>query len=149
MDSVKVISATPLTDMRLLIIFSNGMIKLFDVKRIIPDFPEYAALRNEDIFALVQVGPGGYGVSWTPELDASVGELWESGVEIPLDAKDIEAFVRCNVINTTEATEILQCSRQNVDDLIRRKKLHPIKALPKGNLFMKSDITNRVIDNRE
>jgi len=144
MERVKVLSATPLTDMRLLVVFNNHTVKLFNVKDIIADFPEYAILENEDLFALVQVEPGGYGVSWTPELDASEGELWKNGVELPLRADDITMFVRHNLINTAEATELLKCSRQNIEDLIRRNKITPIKAFPKGKLFLKSDITQRV-----
>ena len=144
MKRVKVMSATPLTDMRLLVVFDNHVVKLFNVRDIIADFPEYAALENEDLFALAKVEPGGYGVSWTSELDASEGELWENGVELPLCANDITMFVRYNLINTAEATEMLKCSRQNIEDLIRRNKITPIKAFPKGKLFLKSDIVQRV-----
>ena len=143
MNRIKVLSVTPLTNMRLLVVFDNNVVKLFDVKQIIPDYPEYADLENEDLFALVKVEPGGYGVSWTSELDASEGELWENGIELPLSADDIAAFVRCNLINTAEVSEMLRCSRQNVDDLVKRKKLEPIKSFPKGNLFLKSDIASR------
>jgi hypothetical protein len=144
MDRIKVVSVTPLTDMRLLVVFNNSVVKLFNVRQIIPKYPEYEDLENEDIFSQVEVEPGGYGVYWTSELDASEGELWREGVELPLDADDMKAFVRSNVINTTEVTEILHCSRQNVDDLVRRKKLKPIKSFPKGNLFLKSDVIQRV-----
>ena len=143
MERIKVISATPLTDMRLLIVFNNHVVKVFDVRQIMPEYPEYADLENEDIFSLVRVEPGGYGVSWTPDLDASEGELWENGVEIPLLAEDLTLFIRENILNTSEVAEILKCSRQNVDDLIRRKKLNPIKMFPKGNIFLKSDVVGR------
>jgi len=98
LDRIKVISATPLKDMRLLIVFNNQVVKLFDVRQIISEYPEYADLENEDIFSLVQVESGGYGVSWTPDLDASEGELWENGVELPLSAEDLIAFIRGNQI---------------------------------------------------
>ena len=144
MERVKVISVTPLTNMRLLVIFDNHVVKLFDVRSIIADYPEYSDLENEDLFSLVKVEPGGYGVSWTSELDASEGELWENGVELPISAEDIAMFVHRNLINVTEVTEILRCSRQNVEDLIKRKKLKPIKSFPRGNLFLSSDIIRRV-----
>ena len=41
---------------------------------------------------MVSVEPGGYGISWTEELDCSEGELWERGTEIPLTAADFEAL---------------------------------------------------------
>ena len=143
MERIKVISVTPLADMRLLIVFNNQVVKLFDVRQIVPDYPEYADLMNEDLFSLVQVEPGGYGVSWTPDLDASEGELWKNGVELPLRLEDLTAYIRNNILSTAEVAEILQCSRQNVDDLIRRKKLIPIISFPKGNIFLKSDVAYR------
>ena len=143
MERVKVLSVTPLADMRLLVVFDNHVVKLFNVREIIAEYPEYAALDNEDLFSLVKVEPGGYGVSWTPELDASEGELWKNGEELPLSSNDIKAFVRHNLISTTEVTAMLGCSRQNVEDLIKRNKITPIKSFPKGKLFLKSDIVKR------
>ena len=143
MARIKVISVTPLTGMRLMIEFDNHIIKIFDVRQIISDHPEYAALENEDLFSLVEVEPGGYGISWTPELDASEGELWENGETLALTANDLSTFVRYNIINTIEVAEMLKCSRQNIEDLVRRKKLKPIKSFPKGYLFLKSDAVRR------
>ena len=98
MERIKVISATPLTDMRLLIVFNNRAVKLFDVRQIVAEYPEYADLENEDLFSLVTVEPGGYGVSWTPDLDASEGELWENGVDVHLGTDDLTAFLNKNIL---------------------------------------------------
>ncbi len=87
--SIKVRSVTALSDMRLLVIFENDVIKVFDVRSILADFPEYEALEDPALFSLVRVEPGGYGVSWNSELDASEGELWENGVEVPLTTADL------------------------------------------------------------
>jgi len=143
LDRIKVISATPLKDMRLLIVFNNQVVKLFDVRQIISEYPEYEDLKNEDLFSLVQIESGGYGVSWTQDLDASEGELWEYGMELPLSAEDLISFIRYNIMNTAEVADFLQCSRQNVDDLIKRRKIKPIKSYPKGNIFLKSDVISK------
>ncbi len=87
--SIKVRSVTALSDMRLLVIFENDVIKVFDVRSILPDFPEYEALEDPSLFSQVRVEPGGYGVSWNSELDASEGELWENGMEVPLTTADL------------------------------------------------------------
>ena len=144
MLSIKVVSATPLADMRLLVVFENGVAKLFDVRPIMADYPEYAALENPDLFALVQVEAGGYGVSWTSELDASEGELWQDGVELPLTAADLRDFVARNVVDTSEVCELLSCTRQNVDDLVRRRKLAPVHATSRSKLFLRSEVSTRL-----
>lgn len=142
MLSTKVSSVIPLKNLNLLVFFENGVIKKFDVKPIIKDFPEFQALENEDIFNLVQVEPGGYGISWTSELDCSEGELWENGVEIPLDTDDFTSYVKYNTLVSSEATELLNCSRQNLDSYIRRGRLKPIKESQRSKLFLKTDVLN-------
>jgi predicted site-specific integrase-resolvase len=47
------------------------------------------------------------------------------------------------VITAAEAAEILGCSRQNIDDLAKRGKLHPIKSSAKTTLFLKSEVLKR------
>lgn len=116
--------------MQLLVFFENGIIKKFDVKPIMQNYPEFEELKNPDIFNLVQVEPGGYGISWNSELDCSEGELWENGKEIPLSWEDFQNFAKHSIINTSEATELLNCSRQNIEDLIRRGKIQGSQKLP-------------------
>ncbi|WP_110953519.1 DUF2442 domain-containing protein [Anaerosinus massiliensis] len=140
MLSIKVLSVVPLKDMYLLVFFENGVVKKFDVKPIIKDFPEFETLKNVDLFNLVNVETGGYGVSWNEDLDCSEGELWENGVEIPLSLSDFVSFTKYNVVNTKEASEILSCSRQNIEASIKRGRISPIKEYQKTKLFVKPDI---------
>jgi len=57
---------------------------------------------------------------------------------------DLVQFIQTELINTAEVMQILNCSRQNVFDLIKRGKLVPVKETPKDRLFFKSDILARV-----
>lgn len=57
--------------------------------------------------------------------------------------EDLMIFIQNEVINTTEALEILQCSRQNLNDLVKRGVITPIKDLPRDRLFFKEDIIKR------
>ncbi|MBR5111191.1 MAG: hypothetical protein IK099_13515 [Clostridia bacterium] len=41
------------------------------------------------------------------------------------------------IVSASEACSILDCSRQNIDDLMRRDKLHPIRTDAKYKLFSK------------
>lgn len=144
MLSIKVLSVIPLNDMFLLVFFENGVVKKFDVKPIIKDFPDFDALKNSDLFNLVTVEPGGYGISWNEDLDCSEGELWENGVEIPLSLADFVNFTKYSIINTTEATELLSCSRQNIDASIKRGRISPIKEYQRTKLFVKTDVLKLV-----
>lgn len=143
MYSVKVKEAVPLDDMEVLVFFEDGKIKKFDVKPIMKDYPEFEDLKNPDLFRLLRVEPGGYGISWNEDLDCSEAELYENGIDVPLTLTDFCAFVKHNLVTTNEATEILQCTRQNIEDLIHRGKLHPAKVLANGKLFLRSEIEQR------
>ncbi|TWH47960.1 AlpA family transcriptional regulator [Sporomusa sp. KB1] len=58
--------------------------------------------------------------------------------------KDLILFIIDNIVTTREAMEILGCSRQNIDDLIKRGKLTPVKKWDRDKLFWKSDIMKRI-----
>ncbi|SPT99203.1 Uncharacterised protein [Lysinibacillus capsici] len=59
---------------------------------------------------------------------------------------DLTEYIKSEIINTTEALEILQCTRQNLNNLVQRGVLNPIKDLPRDRLFFKEDIVKRKND---
>jgi len=58
--------------------------------------------------------------------------------------EDLIKFIVGNIVTTREAMDMLGCSRQNIDDLIKRGKLIPVKKWDRDKLFWKSDIMNRI-----
>lgn len=144
MFSIKVIDVVPLLDLELLVFFEDGAVKKFDVKKLFEQWPEYRALENESLFKKIKVEAGGYGISWNEELDCSEGELYQNGIDVPLKLDDFRAFAENNLISTHEASCLLECSKQNIDDLVRRKKLHPIKKDQRYNLFLKCEVVARI-----
>ena len=140
MLSIKIANVVPLSNMQLLVFFENGVIKKFDVKPIIKDYPEFEALKEPALFQMVKVEPGGYGVSWNEDLDCSEGEIWENGVEIPLSTKDFVSFAQHEIINTSEVADMLGCTRQNVAAAIKSGYIQPIKTYQRTKLFLRSDV---------
>ena len=76
-------------------------------------------------------------------MSISDSELYENGTTVPLTKNDFYSFVANRVVNTAGAAELLGCSRQNVEDLTKRKKITPIKEFENGKLFFKSEIEKR------
>lgn len=70
--------------------------------------------------------------------------LYDSGKDVPLSMDDFISFLSNRVISTAEAAELLECSRQNVNDLVTRNKLHPVKTEPKNKFFLKSEVLQRL-----
>lgn len=58
--------------------------------------------------------------------------------------KELLDFIDTELINTAEVARILDCTRQNVFDLIKRGKLTPVKELPRDRLFLRSDVLERL-----
>ena len=101
-------------------------------------------MKEQRLFDKVKLQPGGYGVCWDENLTVPDYVLYEEGKEISLSLDDFRSFVTNRVVNTAEAVDMLDCSRQNVNDLIKRGKIEPIKKEPKNTLFLKSDIEQRL-----
>lgn len=134
----------PLEDCCLLVFFRDGAVKKCDLKKYFAERNTFQILlRKPEFFAHVQMQTGGYGVSWDLNMTISDAALYRLGKSIPLTANDFRNFAAQRVINTAEAAEILGCSKQNVLDLAKRGKLHPIKVSEKNTIYLKSEVLKR------
>lgn len=78
----RVVSATPGDGLTLIVGFTNGERKRYDVGRLLGR-ESFAPLGNPAFFKNVTVEPGGYAVSWDSEIDISEYELWQNGENMP------------------------------------------------------------------
>ncbi|EOO75494.1 DNA-binding protein [Bacillus mycoides] len=53
---------------------------------------------------------------------------------------DLIRFIQDEIVNTSEALEILGCSRQNLNVMVQKEKVKPIKEMPRDRLYFKEDI---------
>ncbi len=134
----------PLEDYCLLVFFRDGTVKKCDMKQHFEKTQVFQILlKKPEYFGHVQMQTGGYGVSWDVNMNVSDSTLYRIGKKVPLTASDFRNFVMHRVINAAEAAEILDCSRQNIIDLTKRGKLHPVKTSEKSTLYLKSEILKR------
>ncbi|MEI6603372.1 MAG: DUF2442 domain-containing protein [Clostridia bacterium] len=75
----RIIDVKPLENMVILVTFANNVTKNYDVKSLIERYPVFELLKNRNIFNMVHVECGGFGVAWTDEIDLSEYEIWEKG----------------------------------------------------------------------
>ena len=78
--SPKIKSIKPCSDYRLLIEFTNGVKKEYDMNNLINTEKMYAPLKDIALFNSVVVDGGGYSVSWNDDIDMSEYELWTNGI---------------------------------------------------------------------
>lgn len=139
----KVEDVIPLKNGMLIVFFRDGSVKKCDAKELLGQ--RYQGIwNNAELFQKVSIQVGGYGVVWGENCFISDEKLYTSGIDIPLEMEDFESYVRNRVVSTKEATELLDCSRQNIDDLVRRNRLEPLKVDAKNKLFCKKDIEQRM-----
>lgn len=79
---VKITSVAPLPDYILLVGFSTGEFKQFDVKPLIEKYAPFKTLTQVNgLYEQVKIDMGGYGLVWNDDLDLSADGLYEQGVE--------------------------------------------------------------------
>lgn len=134
----------PLDDYALLVFFRDGSVKRCSLRDYFSAQKKFQVLLSRpELFSTVQIQTGGHGVSWDVNLTVSDAQLYATGIAVPLSLADFRNYVIERVVNSVEAAAILGCSRQNIDDLTRRGKLHPIKTSGKNTLYLKSEILKR------
>lgn len=141
----KVNDVIPLDNNGLLVFFRNGEVKRYDVELMKKDdrlFSRILAYHN--VFQKVSMQSGGYGVCWGESVAISDKEIYDNGIDIPLSMNDFLSFLSERVISTAEAAKLLHCSRQNINDLVTRGKLHPVKTEQKNTFFLRSEILQRL-----
>lgn len=104
--------------------------------------PEY------DVFSLLLLGGGRCAqddcrLEEIPARALSAAQLYSRHTPVPLSPDDFRTFVQKRVVSTAEACELLDCSRQNIDDLVRRKKIRPVRADAKNRLFLRNELLQR------
>lgn len=140
----KIEDVVPLQNCCLLVFFRDGTVRKCDLTEYFEKTQRFAILaKRPDYFAHVQIQTGGYGVQWDENLTVADSVLYRMGKRVPLTAEDFRAFASERIINASEAAEILNCSRQYINELVKTEKLHPIKLSEKNTLLLKSEVLRR------
>ena len=125
--------------------FRDGTVRKCDLTAYFEKTPRFAILLNHpEYFESVGIQTGGYGVQWDENLPIPDSVLYKMGKKIPLSAEDFRAFASERVITAAEAADLLNCSRQYINELVKADKLHPIKSSEKNTLFLKSEVLKRL-----
>lgn len=140
----KVEDVVPLSNNKLLVFFRDGKVCKCDVEQISENhFTFQPVLNNINIFNSVEVLPGGYGVCWGQNITIADKRLYEKGKPIDLSIDDFKSYVQHRVITSAEAADILDCTRQNLNKMVKYKKIQPIKVQDKVTLFLKTEIQEK------
>lgn len=124
----------------LICFFVNEVMKKIDLTKLVAVENLDKVLQNKMLLESVKIGTGGYSVTFNDSIDIPAEVLYQSGETIPLSLRDFVMFAKHNMVDTSEACDILECSRQNLSYLVKEERLEPIKMNVKGNLYLKGDV---------
>ena len=131
----------PLDDFNLLVFFKDGSTRKINLPELVGEDRLFApVLKNDYLFRGVNVLADGFAIAWGKNLELTYDMLWQQGVEVPLTRKDFLSFVDYRVLTTSQATDLLDCTRQNINYLVDKDKLHTINKDDKVRLFLKQDL---------
>lgn len=141
---MKVEDVIPLDKYEILVFFRDGLIRRISLKDLIGNKKEFKEiLKNKDIFYRVKVESGGNGIVYSEKATFSAQELYKEGTEVNIDINILKSFIQQRVIDTQEAAALLDCSKQNINDLVKKGKLTPIKENQKYRLFLRGEVLER------
>ena len=124
----------------ILCFFADETIRKIELKNLKEINDMEKVIRNEYVYQSGKVGTGGYFITFNDSIDIPAGILHDAGIAIPLSMKDFKAFVKKNILDTTESCSMLQCSRQNISYMVSQGQLAPVKEEVRGNLYLKGDV---------
>ena len=102
----KITSLATLDDYILLVSFSNGVFKKFDLKKIINKYDPFKDLINiPGLYKKAKIDIGGYGIIWNDYLDISSSGLYEQGEEV-------EPNYNIDLIKETLINEIINIRKE-------------------------------------
>ncbi len=111
---------------KLFVFFKNNVIKEFKILN----------KQNGNIDLLVD----GYGITINGQDVITSEKLYQEGKTLPITVDEILILINDNIVNTKEAMQLLNCSRQYINELVKNSILHPIKNYDKTTIFFKSEV---------
>ena len=85
--------------------------------------------------------PGGHGITISDDSHIPVDVLRNGGTPLPVAAADFKAYLQQELIDTAGAAELMGCTRQNIQDLVRRGRMRPVITLRNNFLFLRSELS--------
>ena len=98
----KLEDVVPMQDVRLLLFFRNGEVRIADMNVLAESHTECKPyLSRKDRFNAVEVQPDGYGVTWSERAMISDQELYANSERVPLSLDDFIGFVQHRVVRAS------------------------------------------------
>lgn len=101
------------------------------------------ALSYYNLLTDVIISPDGTGIIIGGNFEFTREEVLRYGKALNVSRDILRSIMSDKLVGSEEAAAILGCSRQNIDDLVKRGRLSPVKSGANGNIFLKCDVLDR------
>lgn len=143
-DKNKISNVVPISNNSILLFLNNKTIKKINMKKIINNNVKYSILLDDkEFFSEVDIAPGGFGIKWGNHIEFLYTDFLNIGDIIPLCEDDFLSYTVSNIVSTKDACRVLNCSRQNINDLLKRRMIRSIKKDEKTTILLKSELIKR------
>ena len=137
----KIRMAFPLDDFNVLVCFYDDSIRRIDLRKKIEEDRSFLIFeRKEGKFFDMSLQPGGNGIMWDEWLFIPAADLYSSGKAIALSTSELLRIMGTEIIDTSEACRLLGCSRQYINQLVKKELLPTADAAGSRILYYRSDV---------
>lgn len=142
-----VLECFPADNENIICMFRDNLARKVSLIKLQEQFEEVSyVLKKEELLRSVKVGVGGYSISFNNSIEIPVRVLRDETLSEPIVAEDFKTFVRSNMVDTTKACDVMQCSRQNISYMVNTGKLEPVWKGTKENLFTRGNIERAITE---
>ena len=138
----KVKEVIPLPHSRdIIAVFRDEKVRRIDLSLFLAADPRLEdVMEEESVFQNVSVETGGNGITWGRGKWISAEKLYSTGVLLPITGEELDFLGFYRLADTADACAILGCSRQYMDQLVKRGKLKTHRTTSGRMLFRKHEI---------
>lgn len=88
----------------------------------------------------IRLNQDGSGISLSESKCISYAELYDSIEKLPISVEMLDAYAVSRFISSAEITQKYMCTRQYVDDLVKRGRLIPVDITSTNTFFIRTDV---------
>ena len=135
------VSVTSIGSCSYLMSFADGTTKLLDIDKYTEQFAFFKRMMAyTEGMRHFRICGAGTEVNFNDIGSLSYDYLYEHGQNLPFRLEDLNAFIQDNMITSQEMTDILGCSRQNINDLVKRGRITPLVTNTKEQIFARTEL---------
>ena len=137
----RIVSAVPVASDQYLIAFMDGTVISFDLKKQVKVFPFLQRiLTYAEKLQDLEIKGLGTEVACNQIGSISSDYLYEEGVKLSYALDDMIRLTNASMVTTQTMTELLGCSRQNINDMVKRGRISPMNTDTREQFFLRTEL---------